>query len=73
MIDCVISQELWSQVEMWIRSLGMCDYILTDRREIIGDLENNPSINIIILNSKKILYRAKLDKKAAFSTGSSQC
>ena len=48
LIDCVISQDVWSQVERWIRSLGMLDYILTDRRKILGDLENNPSINITI-------------------------
>ena len=48
LIGCVISQELWSHVEMWIRSLGLCDYNLTDRRKIICDLENNATINIII-------------------------
>ena len=40
-------------------SIGMRDYILTDRRKILADLENNATI---ILNTKKVLYLSKLDK-----------
>ena len=63
LIDCAIARDLWTQVERWIRSIGMRDYILTDRRKIIGDLENNATINIIILNTKKVLYLSKIDKE----------
>ena len=37
--------------------------ILTDRRKILGDLENNATINIIILNTKKVIYLCKLVNK----------
>ena len=33
------------------------------QKKILGDLENNATIDIIILNTKKVLYLSKLDKK----------
>ena len=48
----------------WIRSLGMVDYHLTDRRKILGDLENSGQININILNTKKTIFQSELDGKA---------
>ena len=63
LIDCRSTRNLWSQVERWIQSISTDDYNLTDRRKILGDLENNATINIIILNTKKVLYLSKLDKK----------
>ena len=39
LIDCIRVRDLWSKVETWIRSLGMIDYHLTDRKKILGDLE----------------------------------
>ena len=53
LIDCPKTTYLWLEVENWIRSLGMERYCLTDRRKILGDLENPGQINIIILNTKK--------------------
>ena len=38
LISCSRVRELWSSVETWIRSLGMVDYHLTDRKKILGDL-----------------------------------
>ena len=64
LIDCVKVQDLWSKIEAWIQSLGMVDYHLTDRKKILGDLENSPQINIILLNVKKTIYQSKLDCKA---------
>ena len=52
---------LWEKVETWIRNLGMKDYHLTDRRKIIGDLENTSQINIIILNTKKTIFQSRCD------------
>ena len=63
LIDCRYTRNLWSQVERWIQSISNDEYNLTDRRKILGDLENNAAINIIILNTKKVLYLSKLDKK----------
>ena len=63
LIDCVKVRELWTKVERWIQSLGMVDYHLTDRKKILSDLENSWQINIILLNVKKTIYKAKLDCK----------
>ena len=63
LIDCPKVKDLWSKVEFWIRSLGMVDYHLTDRKKILGDLENSSQVNIILLNVKKTIYQAKLDCK----------
>ena len=57
-------RDLWSKVETWIRSLGMIDYHLTDRKKILGDLENSSQINIILLIVKKTIYQSKLDCKS---------
>ena len=46
LIACDRVQGLWSNVEAWIRSLGMIYYHLTDRKKILGDLENTLQINI---------------------------
>ena len=53
LITCNKVSSLWKDVETWIRNLGMDGYHLTERRKIIGDLENTGQINIIILNTKK--------------------
>ena len=63
LLDCRYTRKLWSGVEEWIRIISNNDYNLTDRRKILGDLENNATINIIILNTKKVLYLCKLDKR----------
>ena len=62
LLECIHTQNLWSTVEIWIRQICQNNYNLSDRRKIIGDLENNDCINIIILNTKKVLYLCKVDK-----------
>ena len=61
LLNCSKVTALWQEVENWINILGMTDYHLTDRRKIIGDLENSGQINIIILNTKKTIFQSKLD------------
>ena len=58
LIDCTFSIELWSQIKIWISSLGLQNYthIQTDGRNVLSDLENSPPINVIILNTKKYIY-----------------
>ena len=63
LLDCRYIRQLWSEVEEWIKEISHNEYILTDRRKILGDLENNATINIIILNTKKVIYLCKLDNK----------
>ena len=53
LVTCNKVIPLWNNVETWIRDLGMEEYHLTERRKIIGDLENTDQINIIILNTQK--------------------
>ena len=66
LLDCIYRRTLWSEVEEWIKTISNNDYILTDRRKVLGDLENNATINIIILNTEKVLYLCKLDKRNTF-------
>ena len=61
LVTCSRVRDVWSCVETWIRSLGMVNYHLTDRKKILGDLENSSQINIILLNVKKTIYQSKLD------------
>ena len=63
LIDCPKTINLWLEAEIWIRTLGMERYCLTDRRKILGDLENSGQINII-LNTKKKIFQCKLEEKA---------
>ena len=53
LVTCNKVIPLWNKVETWRRDLGMEEYYLTERRKIIGDLENTSQINIIFLNTKK--------------------
>ena len=55
LLYCNVSNNLWENVESWIRNLGMENYHLTDRRKILGDLENPSIINMMILNTKKVI------------------
>ena len=61
LVTCNKVITLWEKVETWIRNLGMKDYHLTDRRKIIGDLENTSQINIIIINTKKTIFQSRCD------------
>ena len=43
------------------------DYNLSDSRKILGDLDNGPIVNAIILLTKKVIYDSfKKEKKPAF-------
>ena len=46
----------------------MENYHLTAHKKILGDLENANIINIIILNTKKVIYMANLEGKPPFLT-----
>ena len=63
LIDCPATISLWTEVQNWIRSLGMETYCLTDRRKILGDLENSDQLNLIILNTKKTIFQCNLEEK----------
>ena len=73
LLHCTVSNNLWKSVEIWIRNLGMDNYHLTDRKKILGDLENISPINIIILNTKKVIYLGKLEGKSLSLTWLHAC
>ena len=43
-------------VNQWVTGIGFIDYNLSVSRKIIGDLENGPILNSIILITKKVIY-----------------
>ena len=62
---CECTKKLWKEITDWIIELGMLDYNLTDRKIIVGDLENTLgdlentlAINTIILITKKVIYNS---------------
>ena len=53
---CFVIQELWANVNNWLIEIGFHDYNLSDSKKILGDLENGPIVNSIILLTKKVIY-----------------
>ena len=53
---CTVVQELWANVNNWLIEIGFLDYNLSDSRNVLGDLENGPIVNSIILITKKVIY-----------------
>ena len=58
LLDCEIVKELWGRMEGWIFELGMVNYHLSNRRIVLGDLENALAINTIILLTKNDIYNS---------------
>ena len=56
LIFCLIIIDTWPAVNDCITELGFFDYNLSNSRKILGDLENDPILNSIILPTKKIIY-----------------
>ena len=67
LLYCNIVQNLWLEVNNWIIELGFKNYNLTNSRKFLGDLDNGPIINSIILLTKKVIYDSfKEEKKPVF-------
>ena len=62
LLFCEFIKKLWKEISNWIIELGMSDYNLTDRKIIVGDLENALAINSIILSTKKVIYNIQYVK-----------
>ena len=58
----------WKEkAQLSFSSIEILDYTLTDSRIILGDLENGPVQNTIILLTKKVIYDSfKKEKKPSF-------
>ena len=63
-LECTQSIRLWCAVRDWIVELGMVDFNLSDMRKIVGDMENAPTINRIILLTKKMIYNSMKKEKS---------
>ena len=53
---CPIIKSLWSDINKWLSEISLLNNNLTDLRKILGDLENGPIINSIILLREKVIY-----------------
>ena len=63
LLYCPIINQLWDMVNQWITEIGFIGYNLSIYKKIIGDLENGPILNSIILITKKVIYDSfKKDK-----------
>ena len=58
LLDYEIVRELWGKTEGWIVELGMENYHFSNRRIVLGDLENALAINTILLLTKKDIYNS---------------
>ena len=55
-LRCQTIANLWDRVNIWIEELGFIGYKLTERKKILGDLENGPIQTTILLLTKKVIY-----------------
>ena len=58
LFNCDFSKELWTQVNEWIIELDLDNYNLAKTKIVVGDLENAPVINSVIIVAKKIICNA---------------
>ena len=53
LIESHVSETLWSNVESWICEIGVLDYTITNKTNLLGELNKAYWLNIVILNTKK--------------------
>ena len=63
LINCTISQQLWSEVEFWLSEIGLKDYKIDEQKIILGETEKSYWINMVLLITKKVIFNAKLLEK----------
>ena len=61
LILCDISNALWSNVETWIREIGIDEYNIRQEKKILGELDGVYCVNAIILNTKILHSQDKRD------------
>ena len=54
-------QKLWREIETWISEIGVLEYVIDDNTIIVGELQKYYWLNIIILNTKRTIFNAKID------------
>ena len=60
LIQCEVSNIIWTQVQSWIQDIGIDGYIMSDEKKILGDLHCSCWVNAIILNIQKCIFIAKI-------------
>ena len=60
LIQCEVSNEIWTQVQSWIQNIGIERYTITDEKKILGDFGCSYWVNAIILNTKKCIFVSKV-------------
>ena len=63
LINCTISQQLWSEVEFWLSEIGLKDYKIDEQKIILGETEKSYWINMVLLITKKVIFNAKIAGK----------
>ena len=63
LLRCHIIRNFWDRINNWIEEKGFIGYKLTERKIILGYLENGQITTTLILLSKKVIYDSfKRDK-----------
>ena len=60
LIQCEVSNEIWTQVQSWIQNIGIEGYTISNEKKILGDFDCSYWVNAIILNTKKCIFIAKV-------------
>ena len=63
LINCTISQSLWTEVEGWLSEIGLANYVIDEQKIVLGEYQRSYWINIVLLMTKKVIFNAKLDCK----------
>ena len=60
LIQCEVSNAIWTQVQSWIQDIGIVGYTISDEKKILGEFDCSYWVNAIILNTKKCIFIAKI-------------
>ena len=63
LINCRISQQLWSEVELGLSEIGLKDYKIDEQKIILGVNEKSYWVNMVLLITKKVIFNAKIAGK----------
>ena len=63
LINCRISQQLWSEVKHWLSEIGLKDYKIDETKIILGENEKSYWVNMVLLITKKVIFNAKIAGK----------
>ena len=56
LLRCQVIINFWDRINIWKEEIGFIGYKITERKIILGDLENGQITTTIILLAKKVIY-----------------